>query len=81
MIYSFQTIMVYNAFQIPFKLNGSICGLLFSIIWDIKFLLISFDTAMIRKSRWLPFRLSDYKKRQFQKISYDVWRILYIIHL
>ena len=79
--YTFQTIMVYNVFQIPFKLNGSIRGLLFSIIWDIECcLLVSFNTAMIRKSRWLPFRLSDYKTRQFPKISHYVRRILYTIH-
>ena len=40
----------------------------------------AFNTVTIRKSRWLPFRLSDYKTRQFPNISYYVRRILYIIH-
>ena len=65
--YAFQTIMVYNVFQLSFKLKGSIRGKLFSIIWDTECCLLvsSQHLVTIRKSLWLPFRLSDYKTRQF----------------
>ena len=80
-IYTFQTILVYNVYQIPFKLNRSIRGLFFSIVWDTECcILVTFNTTMIRKSHWLPFRQSEYKTRQFPKILYYVRRILYTIH-
>ena len=65
--YAFQTIMVYNVFQLSFKLKESIRGKLFSIIWDTECCLLvsSQHLVTIRESLWLPFRFSDYKTRQF----------------
>ena len=49
--YAFQTIMVYNVFQLSFKLKGSIRKL-FSIIWDTECCLLvsSQHLVKIRKS-------------------------------
>ena len=59
--------MVYNVFQLSFKLKRSIRGKLFSIIWDTECCLLvsSQHLVTITKSLWFPFRFSDYKTRQF----------------